>query len=154
VPERKGVLLRLDPAVHDALAHWAADELRSTNAQIDYLLRAALSEAGRLPRNAKAARPRGRPEPTSDQRIHSGTSSLAVQQQNGLADLLFLLYRQRRALVWSPSDPGPPADHVSHRSQRVPAPARSRSPKQHYRTVPTNGQRPHQRRPGRARPVP
>lgn len=33
--ERKGVLLRLDPAVHDALARWAADELRSTNAQIE-----------------------------------------------------------------------------------------------------------------------
>jgi hypothetical protein len=59
--ERKGVLLRLDPAVHDALARWAADELRSTNAQIDYLLRAALSDAGRLPKDAKPARPRGRP---------------------------------------------------------------------------------------------
>ncbi len=60
--ERKGVLLRLDPAVHDALARWAADELRSTNAQIDYLLRAALAEAGRLPRDARPPRPRGRPK--------------------------------------------------------------------------------------------
>ncbi len=59
--DRKSVLLRLDPAVHDALARWAADELRSTNAQIDYLLRAALSEAGRLPKDARAPRPRGRP---------------------------------------------------------------------------------------------
>lgn len=59
--ERKSVLLRLDPAVHDALARWAADELRSTNAQIDYLLRAALADAGRLPKDAKATRPRGRP---------------------------------------------------------------------------------------------
>ena len=33
--ERKSILLRLDPAVHDALARWAADELRSTNAQIE-----------------------------------------------------------------------------------------------------------------------
>jgi hypothetical protein len=67
--ERKSFLLRLDPAVHDALARWAADELRSTNAQIDYLLRAALAEAGRLPRDARAPRPRGRPrrgeEPTT-----------------------------------------------------------------------------------------
>ncbi len=47
--ERKSILLRLDPAVHDALAHWAADDLRSTNAQIEYLLRRALAEAGRLP---------------------------------------------------------------------------------------------------------
>ena len=43
--ERKGVLLRLDPAVHDALARWAADELRSTNAQIEFLLRRALGDA-------------------------------------------------------------------------------------------------------------
>ena len=59
--ERKGVLLRLDPAVHDALARWAADELRSTNAQIDYQLREALRQAGRLPSDAKPTRPRGRP---------------------------------------------------------------------------------------------
>lgn len=59
--ERKSFLLRLDPAVHDALARWAADELRSTNAQVDYLLRAALAEAGRLPKDTKGPRPRGRP---------------------------------------------------------------------------------------------
>jgi hypothetical protein len=61
VSERKGMLLRLDPAVHDALAKWAADELRSTNAQIEFLLRRALAEAGRLPRDAARMRPRGRP---------------------------------------------------------------------------------------------
>ena len=59
--ERKNVLLRLDPAVHDALARWANDELRSTNAQIEFLLRRALAEAGRLPRHAGRMRPRGRP---------------------------------------------------------------------------------------------
>ncbi|WP_216213382.1 hypothetical protein [Amycolatopsis aidingensis] len=59
--ERKKVLLRLDPAVHDALARWAADELRSTNAQIEFLLRKALSDAGRLPGNVHKMRPRGRP---------------------------------------------------------------------------------------------
>ena len=47
VAERKSVLLRLDPSVHDALARWAADELRSTNAQIEFLLRRALTDAGR-----------------------------------------------------------------------------------------------------------
>ena len=47
--ERKSILLRLDPAVHDALARWATDDLRSTNAQIEYLLRRALAEAGRPP---------------------------------------------------------------------------------------------------------
>lgn len=46
--ERKGVLVRLDPAVHDALSRWAADDLRSTNAQIEFVLRRALAEAGRL----------------------------------------------------------------------------------------------------------
>ena len=64
--ERKGVLLRLDPAVHDALARWASDELRSTNAQIEFLLRRALGEAGRLPGNAGKMRGRGRP-PASEQ---------------------------------------------------------------------------------------
>ena len=47
--KRKSILLRLDPTVHDALARWAGDELRSTNAQIEFVLRRALSEAGRLP---------------------------------------------------------------------------------------------------------
>jgi hypothetical protein len=59
--ERKSILLRLDPAIHDALARWAGDELRSTNAQIEFLLRRALSEAGRLPRDAGAIPRRGRP---------------------------------------------------------------------------------------------
>jgi len=59
--ERKGVLLRLDPAVHDALARWASDELRSTHAQIEFLLRRALADAGRLPGNAGEMRKPGRP---------------------------------------------------------------------------------------------
>ncbi|WP_314172226.1 hypothetical protein [Streptomyces winkii] len=59
--QRKQVLLRLDPAMYEAIARWAADELRSTNAQIDYLLRKALTEARRLPRNARPHPRRGRP---------------------------------------------------------------------------------------------
>jgi len=59
--ERKNVLLRLDPAVHDALAKWAADEMRSTNAQIEFLLRRALSDAGRLPSRVTPQRRPGRP---------------------------------------------------------------------------------------------
>ncbi|GAA4911834.1 hypothetical protein HD597_012209 [Nonomuraea thailandensis] len=59
--ERKKLLLRLDPVVHDALARWASDELRSTNSQIEFLLRRALSEAGRLPEGVGRMRPRGRP---------------------------------------------------------------------------------------------
>ena len=59
--ERKKLLLRLDPAVHEALARWAADELRSTNAQIEFLLRRALADAGRMPRDAGRIRRPGRP---------------------------------------------------------------------------------------------
>jgi hypothetical protein len=59
--ERKSILLRLDPAVHDALARWAGAELRSTNAQIEYLLRQALQAAGRLPADAERMRRPGRP---------------------------------------------------------------------------------------------
>jgi len=61
VSERKGILLRLDPAVHDALSRWANDELRSTNAQIEFLLRRALAQAGRLPKDAGQMRRPGRP---------------------------------------------------------------------------------------------
>ena len=68
--ERKSILLRLDPAVHDALVRWASDELRSTNAQIEFLLRRALAQAGRLPGRAGPMRPRGRPAAS-----RSGTSS-------------------------------------------------------------------------------
>jgi hypothetical protein len=70
VTERKSVLLRLDPAVHDALARWASDELRSTNAQIEFLLRRALAQAGRLPGGTGPMRPRGRPPAAS----RTGTS--------------------------------------------------------------------------------
>jgi hypothetical protein len=46
--ERKAFPLRLDPAVYDALQRWAAGDLRSLNAQIEFLLRRALKESGRL----------------------------------------------------------------------------------------------------------
>ncbi len=45
--ERKKILLRLDPDVHDAIAKWASDDLRSVNAQIEFALRLALDKAGR-----------------------------------------------------------------------------------------------------------
>jgi hypothetical protein len=48
VPERKSFLLRVDPKVYEALERWAADELRSVNAQIEFLLRRVLIESGRL----------------------------------------------------------------------------------------------------------
>ncbi|MEM9520820.1 MAG: hypothetical protein AAGA37_15985 [Actinomycetota bacterium] len=46
--KRKSYPLRIDPEVHAALERWAADELRSVNAQIEFLLRQAVTQAGRL----------------------------------------------------------------------------------------------------------
>ena len=63
----KQVLPRLDPAVHAAIAKWAADDLRSVNAQIEIILRRALDDAGR---GVRAAPLRGRGRP----RKHSGQS--------------------------------------------------------------------------------
>jgi hypothetical protein len=54
--ERKTFLLRLDPAMHEAMQRWADTDLRSLNAQIEFLLREALRKAGRLPA-AKGASP-------------------------------------------------------------------------------------------------
>jgi hypothetical protein len=63
--ERKQVLLRIDPAVHDALASWAADEFRSLNAHVEMLLRRALDDAGRMPQLAGPMPKRGRsPRPS------------------------------------------------------------------------------------------
>jgi hypothetical protein len=53
MPARKPFLLRVDPAVLEAVQRWAADDLRSLNAQIEYVLRDALQRAGRLPATAR-----------------------------------------------------------------------------------------------------
>lgn len=58
--ERKAFLLRVDPALLEALQRWADDELRSLNGQIEFVLRGALRQAGR----AGAATPR--PDSESD----------------------------------------------------------------------------------------
>lgn len=50
--ERRPYLARLDAAILEALQRWAADDLRSLNGQIEYLLRRALAEAGRLKTDA------------------------------------------------------------------------------------------------------
>jgi hypothetical protein len=47
--DRKPFLLRIDKSILDALQRWADDELRSVNGQIEFVLRRALSEAGRDP---------------------------------------------------------------------------------------------------------
>jgi hypothetical protein len=58
VADKKAYLLRVDPALHDALQRWAADELRSVNAQIEYVLRRALQDAGRVSDEVKPTRAR------------------------------------------------------------------------------------------------
>ncbi|MGZ0167945.1 MAG: hypothetical protein ACKVHE_00150 [Planctomycetales bacterium] len=47
---RESFLLRTDPKILSALRRWAEDDLRSTNGQLDFILRKALRDAGRLPR--------------------------------------------------------------------------------------------------------
>ncbi len=61
--ERKPFLLRLDPALLGALQRWAEDDLRSLNGQLEFLLRRALQQAGRLPDE----------EPTGGRRRAPGT---------------------------------------------------------------------------------
>jgi len=48
MPEKKKFLLRIDENIHAALEKWAADELRSINAQIEFLLTQAVKNAGRM----------------------------------------------------------------------------------------------------------
>ncbi len=47
--KRKQYPLRIDPAVWDAIEKWAADDMRSANGQVEWILRDALKRAGRLP---------------------------------------------------------------------------------------------------------
>jgi hypothetical protein len=56
VPPRKAYLLRVDPELYAAIERWAADELRSVNGQIEFLLSDALRRAGREPRRRKPPR--------------------------------------------------------------------------------------------------
>lgn len=46
--DRKAFLLRIDPAVLESVQRWANDDLRSLNAQIEFILRRALTERGRI----------------------------------------------------------------------------------------------------------
>jgi hypothetical protein len=58
VPERKSFLIRVDPRLHAALEKWAADDLRSVNAQIEFLLTRAVREAGREQPKARESKSR------------------------------------------------------------------------------------------------
>jgi hypothetical protein len=59
--QRKSFLLRLDPVTHEALERWASADLRSLNSQIEFLLRRALQDAGRLKPTAAVPPPQTEP---------------------------------------------------------------------------------------------
>ncbi|MFM7231378.1 MAG: hypothetical protein ACKOC6_12770 [bacterium] len=68
--DRKSFLLRIDPAVLDALQKWAADDLRSLNGQIEFVLRRALQREGRGVRRASAPPPAPGTRDPDDTREH------------------------------------------------------------------------------------
>lgn len=51
--KKKPFVLRIDPDKYESLEKWAADEFRSTNGQIEWIIQAALSKAGRLKKKNK-----------------------------------------------------------------------------------------------------
>jgi hypothetical protein len=68
VAERKPYLLRLDPALFDALQRWANDEVRSLNGQIEFLLTRALRDAGRQKPGTRSPKAEGRDDKSQDRR--------------------------------------------------------------------------------------
>lgn len=65
--EKKRFLLRIEPEVYAALERWAADDLRSINGQIEFLLKEAARRAGRLPAPGPASDPyRATPDPDAE----------------------------------------------------------------------------------------
>ncbi len=53
--KRDSFLLRVDPAVLEAIRRWADDEMRSMNAQIEFILRSKLKDSGRMPSKSNAS---------------------------------------------------------------------------------------------------
>ena len=51
--DKKSFILRINGETMSALEHWAADEFRSVNGQLEYIITDALRKAGRLPKNTK-----------------------------------------------------------------------------------------------------
>lgn len=65
--EKKKFLLRIDEQIYYALEKWAADELRSANAQIEFLLKDALRKSGRLINNTGGDTPDNKTDNNTDQ---------------------------------------------------------------------------------------
>jgi hypothetical protein len=79
MPESKRFLLRLDPRLFETLRRWADDELRSINAQIEYLLTDQARRAGRLPRQTT-------PRPPANTSTDGDTGPDADTPTDGLSD--------------------------------------------------------------------
>jgi hypothetical protein len=77
MPDSKKFLLRLDPRLFDALRRWADDDLRSINAQIEYLLTDQARRAGRLPKQGTRRAPRDEPLDELPDADTTGVSSRA-----------------------------------------------------------------------------
>jgi hypothetical protein len=71
---KKPFLLRLDRETFDAIQRWAADDLRSVNGQIEFLLRRALGTAGRLPERGRPARSTSEPGLAGPAASRTGTA--------------------------------------------------------------------------------
>ena len=50
MPKKKTFVLRINPEIYKAVEKWAADEFRSTNGQLEWIISKALKEAGRFPK--------------------------------------------------------------------------------------------------------
>lgn len=55
--KKKSFVLRLNSDMYDALEKWAADEFRSTNGQLEFIISEALKKAGRKPRERYDSKP-------------------------------------------------------------------------------------------------
>ena len=82
MPESKKFLLRLDPGLFAAIRRWADDDLRSINAQIEYLLTDQARRAGRLPRKTtrRPAAPEA-PDAPADESAGDETDELGVAER-------------------------------------------------------------------------
>ncbi len=77
MPDPKKFLLRLDPGLFDTLRRWADDDLRSINAQIEYLLKDQARRAGRLPKRTTRRPERDTTTDELDDLIEEGTTSIS-----------------------------------------------------------------------------
>ncbi len=82
MPDSKRFLLRLDPRLFETIRGWAADDLRSINAQIEYLLTDQARRAGRLPH--RRSRPES-PEPTEPEEETSSDDPRSARAPAGAA---------------------------------------------------------------------